>query len=215
MTWRESHVGSSDRPNRDLVVYALGLLGGEFERVHTEDIALKCHELFPDAFSWTRHPHMPDKDIVRVALTDARKGKYGSLVDGRAGQALGHHTTVDRGRAPDGWALTAEGARWFREEGPKIGAYADSRELKDHRQQALRRLRRVHKHRLWQSFLESPAAFTPSIGDLASLLRCRVDAPAEVWLGRFEDLARDATASDNDQLERFIERCREAYQNAN
>jgi hypothetical protein len=78
-------VGDSERPNRDLVVYALGILGGEFQRVHTEDIALKCHELFPDVFSWTRYPEIPDKDIARVALTDARKVKYGRLVEGRAG----------------------------------------------------------------------------------------------------------------------------------
>ena len=38
-------------PNRQLVVYALYLLGGDTERVHTEDIALRCFELFPASFS--------------------------------------------------------------------------------------------------------------------------------------------------------------------
>ena len=33
--------------NIDIVVYALYLLGGWHERVHTDDIALKCFELAP------------------------------------------------------------------------------------------------------------------------------------------------------------------------
>lgn len=205
---------SSERPNRDLVVYALGLLGGEFERIHTEDIALKCHELFPDAFSWTRYPKIPDKDIVRVALTDARKEKYGALVEGRSGQSLGQHSRTARRPTVDGWSLTPAGAEWFRKEAAGLGDYETSRELKDHRQQALRRLRRILNHRVWQAFAESPERFAPSLGDLASLLRCRVDAPDDVWQKRFDDLARDATASDHAQLETFIAKCRAAYESA-
>ncbi len=41
-------------PNSELVVYALYLLGGESHPVHTEDVALKCFELFPDSFSWVK-----------------------------------------------------------------------------------------------------------------------------------------------------------------
>ena len=197
---------NSARPNRELVVYALGVLGGEFQRVHTEDIALKCHELFPDSFSWTRHPKIPDKDIVRVALTDARKERYGQLVEGRAGQTLGNQ--------PDGWTLTEAGVVWFRQEGPNIASYAESRELKGHRQDALRRLGRIQRHRLWKSFSTAPEEFSPSLGDLASLLRCRVDAPGEVWSSRFADLSKDARASENQELDAFIEQCRVAYSEA-
>jgi len=78
------------RANRELVVYGLYVAGGATERVHTEDLALKCWELFPDSFSWTKFAQYPDKDIVRVALTDARKEKYGALVNGRVeGHAAG------------------------------------------------------------------------------------------------------------------------------
>jgi hypothetical protein len=44
------------RANRELVVYCLYVAGGATERVHTEDLALKCWELFPDSFSWTKYP---------------------------------------------------------------------------------------------------------------------------------------------------------------
>jgi hypothetical protein len=204
-------MGENEQPNRHLVVYALGLLGGEFEKVHTEDLALKCHELFPDVFSWTRHPHLPDKDIVRVALTDARKAKFGALVEGRSGQALGQASKTSRRRAPDGWVLTAAGSEWFRTEGQSIREYSESRELRDHRQAALRRLTRVVQHRTWTTFVEDPDNFSPTLGDLASLLRCRVDAPPNVWERRFANLERDATASDKDTLPLFVARCREAY----
>ena len=97
-------------PNRELVVYALFLLGGDTNRVHTEDVALKCFELCPQSFSWVKHAEYPDKDIVRVALTDARKEHYGALVEGRAGQRHGLTAKTKRGPVPDGWILTATGS---------------------------------------------------------------------------------------------------------
>lgn len=87
---------TEQKPNRELVVYALSVLGGDSKPIHTEDIALKCHELFPESFSWTKHPEIPDKDIVRVALTDARKRQHGVLVEGRTGQRQGHSAKTKR-----------------------------------------------------------------------------------------------------------------------
>jgi hypothetical protein len=58
--------------NWEIAVYALFLEGGTSKPIHTEDIALACFRLAPDAFSWIRHVEYPDKDIARVALTDAR-----------------------------------------------------------------------------------------------------------------------------------------------
>ena len=207
-------MSSGDRPNRELVTYALGQLRGEFQPVHTEDIAIKCHKLFPDAFSWTKYPNIPDKDIVRVALTDARKEKYGAMVEGRAGQATGQPSKTQRKRALDGWILTESGVTWLRSEAGKLDSIEETRELRDHRQKALRRLRRVLEHRVFISFQEDPQEFSPSLGDLASLFRCRVDAPAHVWDARFADLARDATVSDKQGLSEFVENCSKACEQA-
>ena len=104
-------------PNRQLVVYGLYLLGGESKPVHTEDITLKCFELFPTSFSWVKHPHLPDKDIVRVALTDARKAPHGAMVEGRAGERRGLAAKTRRLPVEDGWMLTPMGASWIRELG--------------------------------------------------------------------------------------------------
>ena len=93
-------------PNSELVVYVLSLLGGESKSVHTEDIALKCHELFSDSFSWTKYPDRPDKEVVRTGLMDARKEKHGQLVKGRSGREI--H------KVPDGWMLTEAGIEWLK-----------------------------------------------------------------------------------------------------
>lgn len=44
--------------NIDIVVYALYVLGGWRERIHTEDIALKCFEIAPSRFSWVKYPRL-------------------------------------------------------------------------------------------------------------------------------------------------------------
>src|SRR2546427_7389250 len=111
-------------PNRELVIYVLSLLGGESKRLHTEDITVKCHELFPGSFSWTKYPNYPDKDIVRVALTDARKSQHGALVEGRSGQKRGQSAKTNRGPVPDGWMLTRAGVQWVSENKERLASLA-------------------------------------------------------------------------------------------
>jgi hypothetical protein len=175
----------ADVPNRELVVYVVALLGGESKRVGTEDIAVKCHELFPASFSWTKYTDFPDKDIVRVALTDARKIKQGALVDGRAGEKHGHAATTRRKPVPDGWALTENGIRWVSETRMRLDRLLGGSALKDHRQKVLRELAKHRRHSLFLTYLKEGADFEPAIGEIADFVRCRVDAPEDVWAGRF------------------------------
>ena len=58
--------------NREMVLYALYILGGATKKCHTEDIAFKCFQLWPTVFSWTKYSQYPDKEIVRFGLTDSR-----------------------------------------------------------------------------------------------------------------------------------------------
>ena len=204
-------MNSGNLPNRELVVYVLGQLGGSFRFVHTEDIALRAHKLFPDAFSWIKYPRLPDKDIVRVALTDARKDRYGALVKGRSGQAAGHSLKNNRERTQDGWILTDSGIEWFNRISSSFADDIGERSLRDHRQSALRRLRRILNHSVFRRYLQEPASFAPNLGDMAGLVRCRVDAPESVWEARFVDLERDARASNRKELDEFIAKCRDAY----
>ncbi len=202
----------TEPPNRELVVYALHLLNGAVERVHTEDIAIKAHELFPGSFSWTRHPDLPDKDIVRVALTDARKERYGSLVEGRTGQHKGQYTKTKRDPALDGWILTEAGLNWIKENQAHFEAAIDSTgEIKTHRQKVLRQLERFRNHRFFGDFTREPDSFSPGIGGLADLLRCRVDADEEVWVQRLEAIRRKARVAEQSDVLDFVDACESAY----
>lgn len=60
-----------------LVVLALYELGGEGD---LETIAVKAHKMFPDLFCWRRYRKFPDKDAVRVHLSEAKKESAGRLV---------------------------------------------------------------------------------------------------------------------------------------
>ena len=202
---------TEQKPNRELVVYALSVLGGDSQPIHTEEIAVKCHELFPESFSWTKYPEIPDKDIVRVALTDARKPQYGGLVEGRTGQRQGHSAKTKRRPAPDGWLLTSAGAEWVRQHAGVLESLGGGEEFKSHRQRVLKQLSKVRKHHLFLTHLANVKGFEPQIGHLADLVRCRVDAAPSVWEGRFGALERKAVASGQEDVVDFIRRCREAY----
>lgn len=196
--------------NREMVVYALYSLGGATQLFHTEDVALKCYELWPSSFSWTKYPKYPDKDIVRVALTDARKEKYGFLVDGRAGQTRGQANRTKRPKAGDGWTLTDAGVSWSEQNKTRFQSAGSM--IKDHRQKSMQFLTRVKKHKVFGLYNDNPEKFYPSIGDLADLLRCRVDADDAVWRDRFERIRKHAIATDQGEFATFIEKSLEAYQ---
>lgn len=92
----------------DMVVYALAVLGGAHSTIHSEDIAAKCYELAPSRFSWGMEKYKsrgwPDKYIVKTALEDAKKDKYGALAEGTYALEL----------SKDGWRLTPKGAKWLK-----------------------------------------------------------------------------------------------------
>lgn len=195
------------RANRELVVYCLYVAGGATERVHTEDLALKCWELFPDSFSWTKYPQYPDKDIVRVALTDARKEKYGAHVSGRV---EGKTPGVGHGD-PEGWLLTDKGLEWVKGNLNLFGDDTAKHERKAHRQLLLRRVKELTTSELFRRFAESSTSFSPSIGELAAFLRCRVDANEAVWERRLADIRRLGIDAGEDAIGRFADACSDAY----
>lgn len=197
-------------PNREIVVYALHLLGGATKRVHTEDITLMCFRLSPSAFSWAKHTNYPDKDIVRVALTDAHKERYGGLVDGRTGQRRGQFQMKQRAPSEDGWSLTDAGVAWLEENRERL-AQLGGEEPREHRQKIQKVLARVRCHNVFMSFVQFPDKFDPSIGDLADLLRCRVDADKGIWMDRFERIRKNAVAAGDNQVSGFVDLAIGAY----
>lgn len=85
------HGVSLTRP--EAVTLALFALGGADVAAETEDVAVRVAELAPGMFAWRKYPDLIDKELVRVALSDARLKKH---------WVVGSH---DRG----GWLLTTSG----------------------------------------------------------------------------------------------------------
>lgn len=81
----------------DAVVLAVHALGGCSRAVDTEDVAIKANEIAPGMFAWRKYPGQINLELVRVALSDAKKPKYGSLLTGS-------------GR--EGWRLSSAGLDW-------------------------------------------------------------------------------------------------------
>jgi len=189
----------------------LFLLGGDTKHIHTEDIALKCFELFPSSFSWVKYQQYPDKDIARLALMDARKEIYGAFVDGRAGQKKGLSAKTGRNPINDGWVLTINGINWIHEKLPRLQLLISSGEIKEHRQNILKQLKRVREHPLFLRYVNQPSDFLPMLGEMADLFRCRVDAEEEIWRQRFDQIRRQIEVTGQKNMFDFIEKCYTAY----
>lgn len=193
--------------NLEIAVYALHLSGGASKPVRTEDVALKCFELAPESFSWVHHPQYPDKDIVRVALTDARKAKSGALVTGRAGTGI-RVVPQSRGElSTDGWMLNEAGVKWVLSNEERLSMELGQKGTNYQRQELLRKIQRVRAHRLFSTYRSSPKQFKPSLGELADLLRCRVDAESAIWSKRIDLLKNQALLVQQDDVISFVLSC--------
>jgi hypothetical protein len=96
---------SVEVPKTLLVLIALHELGGEGD---LETIAVKAHELFPDQFCWRKYPNLPDKDAVRVHLSEAKKQSFGALVTDKDLRGGGRGKNGARVKM---YALTSAGIR--------------------------------------------------------------------------------------------------------
>mgnify|MGYP001068756683 CR=1 FL=1 len=130
--------------DKDIVLYALYILGGWQKRVHTEDIALKCHELAPRKFSWVKY-HSTKSVPTRFALETAKKPKYGALVKGGSERKR----TV---RSVRGWMLTSEGVKWIKLHKQRIEQYLGTHEPTGERLAADRKLKALLKSAAFEKF---------------------------------------------------------------
>ena len=78
----------------ELVTLAVYFLAPDGSRVDTEDVAVMARDLDSARFSWRKHPDQINLELVRVALSDAKKGEHGTLLTGSGNE---------------GWSLTPGG----------------------------------------------------------------------------------------------------------
>ena len=82
---------------KEIVVIALYLLGGDKKSYDTEDVAVKASELAPGKFSWRKYRENIDQELVRRTITSAK---------------LDSNYVV--GSQKDGWMLTKTGVEFAR-----------------------------------------------------------------------------------------------------
>jgi len=95
----------------EVATLALYALGGSDSAADTEDIAIRAAELAPGMFAWRKYPDLIDKELVRVALSDARLKKH---------WVVGSH---NRG----GWLLTPQGQEFGRANQDRLSGVGEVR----------------------------------------------------------------------------------------
>jgi hypothetical protein len=170
--------------NPQIVVLALWRLGGATRRRATEDVAVEAWKIAPDRFSWQLYKEFPNLDTARVALSDAKKVKYGGLVEG--------DNRV-------GWLLNASGLIWSEEHASKEDIGAASSQLRREDIQALESVRQHAFYVDWQKGKRKADAVKA-----ADALDLPADAPRRTIVRRAEALLNAARLSRDGEMEEFL-----------
>ena len=83
--------------NAEIVTLAVYLLGGEWQYIDTEDIAVKANHMAPGRFTWKKYNDRINIEHVRTFLSDSKKAKNGSYL---------------LGSGKEGWMLTENGLKF-------------------------------------------------------------------------------------------------------
>ncbi len=96
--------------NREIVVLATWLAGGQGSYADTEDIAVKANEIAPGRFRWRKYKDQINIDTVRKRLWDASKPDQGGYLVGSE---------------RDGWLLTRAGVAFCKKNHGAIASKAE------------------------------------------------------------------------------------------
>jgi hypothetical protein len=178
----------------EVVALALYVLGGGGRVVDTEDVAVRAHELAPGRFSWRKYRDQINLELVRVALSDARKRENGGLVTGT-------------GRS--GWSLTAAGQRWAEANAPRLvgrdltkqRAERSAGSIDERRWQRERlRMLTTDAWRQWSAGHDASAISREAAHDLFRIDRYSVGRARELKVNRLRQMF-----DDDEELAAFVE----------
>lgn len=182
--------------DKDIVLYALYLLGGWQKRIHTEDIALKCYEIAPSKFSWVKYPQYPDLATVRYALE-----KCGSLVKGESERKR----TV---KSIGGRMLTDKGIQWIKSNKGRIERYLGKRLPTGTRLPAERKLKELLKSEAFKKFSEQGEQAEITHAEFAESLICTVNTRPEVLSDRIDQLYSIAEKFEEEEIKHYLNFCK-------
>ena len=183
---------------KDIVIYALYVLGGYQRRVHTEDIALKCYEIAPARFSWTKYPQYPDIQPVRFTLEKCKP-----LVDGSS-----ERKPSAKRKSPTtitGWLITNEGIQWIkinlnRIENQLISKQSPTKRLVDNR-----RIKTLINSKAFGKYLADGEKAEISQAEFAESLVCTVNTAPDIISERIEQLHAAADLLNQDKVIQYLD----------
>ena len=184
--------------NEKIVAYVLYELGGTHKKVHTEDIAFECFKVAKERFSWRNYKEHPDKEVARIALTDAAKRQ---LVTGRAGKEA-------KGKDIDGWILTPAGAKWVVQHKDRIAGLLKLPTKHVDRSEIDRVISRIKKEPPFNKYLKGMKV---EKHEFTNMLRCSPDTSPEVVRNRFERLLSTATEAEDEDVLSFLSSLQEMF----
>ena len=190
--------------DKEIVLYALYLLGGWQKRVHTEDVALKCFELAPTKFSWVKYPEYPDIAPARFALEAAKKQKHGALVKGESERKK----TV---KSIGGWMLTANGVQWIQANKELIKKYLGKHVPTGERLPADRKLKELLGSVAFKKFIDYGENAEISHAEFAESLICTVNTRSEILNDRLEQLYSISEKLKKEEVKDYVNFCRKKF----
>jgi hypothetical protein len=196
---------NDDIKSLHIAVYALSLLGGAHQKVHTEDIAQKCLEIAPDRFKWEKYNY-PEKELVRKALFHASEARNGAFVTGRTGME-------QRGKSRDGWQLTPAGAAWVRENEAlfRVKGQHEPKSEAIPKREAERLLKKLRDDAAYQTFERTGDAASITRYMFTDLLNCSPDASPETIQAKFRRLLSNAELIGDEEMLRFLRLCKQQF----
>lgn len=180
--------------DRDIVVYALFLLGGYQRRIHTEDIAIKCFEIARDRFSWTKYPQYPDIQPVRFALEKSKPLIIGSSERKRTDVIMG-------------WRLTKDGLKWIEENKNKIEESIGNKQIPTGRLTDSKRVKTLLTSSAFKKYQECAGKCEMPHVDIIESLNCTVNTKPEVIFERIDQLSSISHVLKQQQAIEYLDYC--------
>ena len=177
--------------DKDIVIYALYVLGGYQNRVHTEDIALKCYEIAPARFSWTKYPQYPDIQPVRFALEKCKP-----LVVGSSERKL--PTTIT------GWRFTSDGIQWVKMNLNRIENQLGKKQMPTERLVDNRRIKALINSKAFNKYLAEGEKAEISHAEFAESIVCTVNTKTDIVSERIEQLYSAADLLNQDKVKQYL-----------
>lgn len=192
--------------NIDVVLYALNTLGGNNEKILTEDIALKCFSLAPSRFSWILYPQYPDLEPVRKALFRARSKNLGGLV-------IGRHGKTKENQISDGWMMTPRGIEWFKKNTEKIELLLNKKEKNVRRTKVDQKIFGLKKSVAFKKFLRDGDSRDIEDFEFTDFLDANLDTPALILRDRVARILSLAASVKDEGLANFMNNAEKRFHN--